>query len=88
MESWHKKYYAKLKYFNSRQEIETTLYHLPKPGRHHLDTLQQLLLRVEADWGIGPVDVRQREEVAERVNLVIGSGIQGRHSELVFFQRR
>ena len=73
----HKKYYAKLKYFNSHQEIETTLYHLPKPGLHHLDTLQHLLLRVEAEWGLGPADVQHREAVAERVNIVVTAGIQG-----------
>ena len=78
MEPWQKKLYTKSIYFNSHQEIETTLSHLPKPGRHHLDTLQHLVLRVEAEWGIGSADVQHREAVAERVNRVVVAGIQGR----------
>ena len=44
-----------------------------------MDTLQHLVLRVEAEWGIGPADVQHREAVAERVNRVVAVGIKGRH---------
>ena len=53
------------------QEIETTLYHLPKPTRQHLDHLEQLLTEVEKEVGLNENDLAVRAEMAETLNEVI-----------------
>ncbi len=60
------------------QEVETTLYHIPKPNRHHLDTLQQLLLRVEREWGSGgQAGEKRRADVADAVQSFLANIIPG-----------
>ncbi len=60
------------------QEIETTLYHLPKPSKQHLDHLEGLLNKVRAEQGIMPKDVRAREEAAKRVDAFLKNAVNGR----------
>jgi hypothetical protein len=59
------------------QEIETTLYHLPKPSRHHLETLQQLLVKVEKEMGINGHGLKVREEVAAKIHFMMTNQIPG-----------
>ena len=33
-------------------QVETTLYHLPRPTKHHIDCLDNLLANLEHDYGL------------------------------------
>ncbi len=59
------------------QEIETTLYHLPKPSKQHLDHLEQLLGSLRQAQGLTTKDIRAREEVAAKVEAVLKDVVEG-----------
>ncbi len=61
------------------QEIETTLYHLPKPSKQHLDYLEQLLSKVRQEQGLSAKDIRAREEVAARVDALLKPVVKGEY---------
>ena len=51
------------------QEVETTLFHLPKPAKHHLDHLQNLLKEIEQQYGLNEVEIEKREKIAGKVQV-------------------
>ncbi len=59
------------------QEVETTLYHLPKPSKQHIDSLEQLLQRVRAEQGLSAKDLRDRQEVAAQVDEFLRPVVKG-----------
>ena len=59
------------------QEVETTLYHLPKPSRQHLDYLEQLLQRTRLEQGLSERDLRERAAAADMVDEFIAEVIPG-----------
>ena len=64
------------------QEIETTLFHLPKPSRQHYDYLDQLLASIEKEVGLTEQDIEIREQVAEKVGVLLGDVVQGSYVRL------
>ena len=38
-------------------KVETTLYHLPRPTKHHIDCLDNLLANLEHDYGLNQEQV-------------------------------
>jgi len=59
------------------KEVETTLYHLPRPNRHHLDCLNALLVTVEKEQGLSSSDLNTRQAVAQSVHSLLQEQIQG-----------
>merc|ERR1719228_1274011 len=59
------------------KEVETTLYHLPRPNRHHLDCLNSLLASVEKEQGLSTSDLNTRQAVAQSVHSLLQEHIQG-----------
>ncbi len=59
------------------QEVETTLYHLPKPNRQHLDYLDNLLARTQSELGLTPQDIQDRMDVAALLGDVLKPVIPG-----------
>ena len=59
------------------QELETTLFHLPKPGRHHLDSLNQLLQKIEIEQGLPLNEIQFRKELADRLTNLFQQSIPG-----------
>jgi len=59
------------------KEVETTLYHLPRPNRHHLDCLNSLLAIVEKEQGLSTSDLNMRQAVAQSVHSLLQDHIQG-----------
>ncbi|XP_059090184.1 terminal uridylyltransferase 7-like [Tigriopus californicus] len=53
------------------QEIETTLFHIPKPSKHHLDYLEGLLLNLERELGLSAVDLKHRAAVADQISAAL-----------------
>ena len=47
-----------------KQELETTLYHLPRPNKKHLEALENLLLQIEREVGLSTIEMIQRETIA------------------------
>ena len=41
-------------------QVETTLYHLPRPTKHHIDCLDNLLANLEHDYGLDQEQVDNR----------------------------
>ena len=59
------------------QELETTLFHLPKPGRHHLDSLVQLLHKIEMEQGLPLKEIQCRKTLADRLTNLFQQSIPG-----------
>jgi len=59
------------------KEVETTLYHLPRPNRHHLDCLNSLLASVEKEQGLSSSDLNTRQAVAQSVHSLLQDPIPG-----------
>eukprot|EP00092_Neocalanus_flemingeri_P032761 GFUD01035632.1.p1 GENE.GFUD01035632.1~~GFUD01035632.1.p1 ORF type:complete len:1660 (-),score=542.26 GFUD01035632.1:232-5211(-) len=59
------------------KEVETTLYHLPRPNRQHLDCLNSLLATVEREQGLSTSDLVMRQEVSQSVHSLLQEHIQG-----------
>jgi hypothetical protein len=58
-------------------EVETTLYHMPRPNRHHLDCLNSLLATVEREQRLSTSDLNIRQAVAQPVHSLLQEHIQG-----------
>jgi terminal uridylyltransferase len=59
------------------KEVETTLYHLPRPNKHHLDCLNSLLAMVEKEQGLSSSDLNTRQAVAQSVHSLLQDSIPG-----------
>jgi len=59
------------------KEIETTLYHLPRPNKHHLDCLNNLLASIEKEHGLSSSDLNTRQAVAQSVHSLLQNHIPG-----------
>ena len=59
------------------QELETTLFHLPKPGRHHLDSLNHLLHEIENEQGMPLKEMQFRKELANKLTQLFQHSIPG-----------
>ena len=59
------------------QTLETTLFHLPKPGRHHLDSLNQLLIKIEKENGLPAKEIQHRTALAARLTRLFQNSIPG-----------
>jgi len=59
------------------KEIETTLYHLPRPNKHHLDCLNNLLASIEKEQGLSSSDLNTRQAVAQSVHSLLQNHIPG-----------
>jgi len=59
------------------KEVETTLYHLPRPNRHHLDCLNSLLASVEKEQGLSSSDLNTRQAVAQSLHSLLQDPIPG-----------
>ena len=60
------------------QEVEITLFHLPKPTKHHLDTLEQLLINVEKDVAVSPADLQARSSIADKLDAIFKQFLAGK----------
>ncbi len=60
-----------------KQELETTLYHLPRAGRKHLDALETLLRQIELEVGLSSAQLSEREAIANRVDALLKPSIPG-----------
>ena len=61
------------------QEVEITLFHLPKPTKHHLDTLEQLLSKIEKDFSLSNADLQSRASIAIKLDSILTQFIPGNH---------
>ena len=59
------------------QELETTLFHLPKPGKHHLDSLNQLMSKIENEQGLPRREIQRRKALAARLTSILHPTIPG-----------
>ena len=59
------------------QELETTLFHLPKPGRHHLDSLNQLLTKIEKEEGLPLKEIQYRRLFAAQLTALFQPSMPG-----------
>ena len=59
------------------QELETTLFHLPKPSKHHLDSLNQLIYRIEMERGLPTWELQRRKTMAHRLTGIMQPSIPG-----------
>jgi hypothetical protein len=57
--------------------VEITLFHLPKPTKHHLDTLEQLLTKTEKEVALMPADLQARAAVAAKLDKMLKLVIPG-----------
>ena len=64
------------------QELETTLFHLPKPSKHHLDSLNQLLQKVEKERGLPLRETERRRVLAGRLTNMLQPSIPGKNKLL------
>ena len=62
---------------SNKQDLETTLYHLPKPNKHHLDLLNALLREVDANFVLSEEDVAIRERVATIISDIVSVSVPG-----------
>lgn len=60
-----------------KQELETTLYHLPRPNKKHLEALGSLLSSVEQEVGLSPAEIHVREAIAVRVDEILRLSLPG-----------
>ena len=59
------------------QELDTTLFHLPKPSKHHLDSLNQLLHKTEREQGLPARETPGRKAIATRLTGLLQPHIPG-----------
>ena len=60
-----------------KQELDTTLFHLPRPNKKHLESLDNLLTRVVQEVGLSKSDLLKREHVSGRVDELMKLHIPG-----------
>ena len=58
-------------------QLETTLYHLPKPNRHHLEVLDHLLHSTDREMVLQPAEIHKRHSVAANTEKILQSHIPG-----------
>ena len=46
-----------------KQELDTTLFHLPRPNKKHLEALDNLLIKMVSDVGLSKSEMAKREVV-------------------------
>ena len=46
-----------------KQELDTTLFHLPRPNKKHLEALDNLLIKMVSDVGLSKSEIAKREVV-------------------------
>ena len=54
-----------------QKELDTTLNNLPRPSRHHLESLNRLLAEIERDYGLSSEDMKARQELADSVHSLL-----------------
>ena len=59
------------------RELETTLYHLPRANKNHLDCLNSLLATVEREQGLSEADMKLRAGVASTVQQLLAPYLPG-----------
>ena len=59
------------------QELETTLFHLPSPGKQHLDALNHLTSKIEKEKGLPLGEIQRRKALAARLTSLFQTSIAG-----------
>ena len=54
-----------------KQELQTTLFHLPRPNKKHLEALDNLLIRIETTVGLSEAEIANRQKIASRVDEIL-----------------
>ena len=54
-----------------QKELETTLTNLPRPSRHHLESLNKLLAEIQRDYGLSSDDLKARQDLADSVHSLL-----------------
>ena len=49
---WIVNHFVAILKLTTAPQVETTLYHLPRPTKHHIDCLDNLLANLEHDYGL------------------------------------
>lgn len=62
------------------QELETTLYHLPKPSKQHLEILEQKLLAIDKEYSLSEDDMNDRRKLASDLETALKKSIDGKHT--------
>jgi hypothetical protein len=60
------------------KELGTTLKLLPQPGPVHLEVLNDLLSNINNEFGLSDDDIRQRADLAQKVNEFVSREIPGK----------
>ncbi len=60
-----------------KQELETTQYHLPRPSRQHLETLDNQLKKVESGLGLDANDIGLRNAITAKVDELLKHFLPG-----------
>ena len=53
------------------RELDTTLTNLPRPSRHHLESLNKLLEDVQRNYGLSTEDIKARQDLADSVHRLL-----------------
>lgn len=59
------------------QELETTLYHLPRANKKHLEALDALLNKIESECGLSSLEIAHRGQIAKKVNEILSVILPG-----------
>ena len=51
---------------------------MDKPTKHHLDTLEQLLINVEKDVALSPADLQARSSIADKLDAIFKQFLAGK----------
>ena len=60
-----------------KQELQTTLFHLPRPNKKHLEALDNLLMRLEMEVGLSEAEIQNRDSIAQRVDEILKLTLPG-----------
>lgn len=60
-----------------KQELQTTLFHLPRPNKKHLEALDNLLTRIEMTVGLSEAEIQNRQSIAQRVDEILRLTLPG-----------
>ena len=53
------------------RELDVTLTNLPRPTKHHLESLNKLLADVQTNYGLSSDDIRARQDLADSVHRLL-----------------
>jgi hypothetical protein len=59
------------------QELETTLYHLPKPSKQHLEVLELKLIAIDKEYSLSEDDVKDRMRIASELECLLKEFLDG-----------